>query len=256
MSIDKVVEEIKYLKEKFNIDGVHFSDELFVLKKDRMREFVERLKPLNLFWDAQARANLVDFEMLEILKNGNCLGVGLGIESGSQKILDNMKKAVTVEQIKNAMLACKKLDLGVKVQLIFGYPGEDEKTIKETIELFKKVDHPGKRFNLITPIPGSPLYDDCIERNLIKNEEEYLIGLEKSFGKNKVQVNFTKWPDKELTKKMYDIEKIIRENYFKKNFLRLIIWKFYQTKNYCKGKFNGLKLRVKPILRVGLNKLN
>ncbi|MBU1036482.1 B12-binding domain-containing radical SAM protein [Patescibacteria group bacterium] len=248
MSINRVINELKYFKEKYNIDGVHFSDELFIFSQERMEEFVNKLRPLNLFWSAQARVNLINEKIMKIIKDGGCTGIGLGIESGSQKILNNMAKMITVSQIEKVMKAAKKVNLGVKVQLIFGYPGEDEQTIQETIGMFKRIDHPGKRFNLITPIPGSPLYDECIEKGIITDEDKYLIGLEKSFGKDKVQINFTQWSDDELTKKMKETEKIIKENYFSRNLGRFMRWKLFKLQRLIKGKFNGLKLRIKPLL--------
>ena len=104
--------------------------------------------------------NLVDKEFLDLIKNSNCVGMGYGIESGSQKILNNMNKKITVKQIESAMKYTQQLKVPIKVQLIFGYPGEDETTLQETIDLFRRIDHPGRSFNVITPIPGSKLYDD------------------------------------------------------------------------------------------------
>lgn len=217
MSVDKLIETLRYLKEQYKLDGIHFNDELFVSNKKRMLDFAPRIKELQLIWDGQARVNFVDYELLSILKDAGCVGIGLGIESGSQKILDNMKKGITVKQIESAMLTARKLGMYVKVQLIFGYPGEDEKTIQETIDLFKKVNHPGRRFNVIVPLPGSPLYDEAIQKGLIKDEVEYLIGLEKSFGVGKVHINFTNFPDDKIYQLKLAAERKIKRNYLIRN---------------------------------------
>jgi radical SAM superfamily enzyme YgiQ (UPF0313 family) len=155
-----------------------------------------------------------------MIKSAGCIGLGYGVESGSQKILDNMNKKTSVKQIEFAMTYTQKLKIPIKVQLIFGYPGEDETTVQETIDLFKQIDHPGRRFNVITPIPGSKLYNDSIEQGLIKDESAYLTAIEKSFGVGKVHVNFTKWSDDEIYPRKLAAEEAMLNNYYTKNLSR------------------------------------
>jgi radical SAM superfamily enzyme YgiQ (UPF0313 family) len=93
------------------------------------------------------------------MKNSGCVCIGFGIESGSQKILDNMNKRLKVEEIEESLRLCKELGIPVKVQLIYGYPGENEQSLNETLELFRKIRYPARRLGIITPLPGSPLYE-------------------------------------------------------------------------------------------------
>ncbi len=220
MSPKKVYEMIAGLKTEFKLEEIYFGDELFLSSKSKFSELAPKLKSLNIPWAGQARVNLMDQEFLDMIKETNCVGIGYGVESGSQKILDNMNKKITVKQIEFAMQYTQKLNIPIKVQLIFGYPGEDENTVQETINLFKRVDHPGRRFNVITPIPGSKLYDDCLAQGLIRDEPGYLAEVEKGFGIGKVHVNFTKWPDDEIYPRKEAAEKAIRNNYYNKNISR------------------------------------
>ena len=230
MSPNKLYEMIVGLKTEFKLEEIYFGDELFLSSKSKFRELAPRLSALNIPWAGQARVNLVDKEFLELIKSTNCVGMGYGIESGSQKILNNMNKKITVKQIESAMNYTQQLKIPIKVQLIFGYPGEDETTLQETIDLFRRIDHPGRRFNVITPIPGSKLYDDCLTRSLINNEPAYLTALEKSFGIGKVHVNFTKWPDNEIYSRKQAVEETIYKNYYYKNLTRKA--KYYFIKLY------------------------
>lgn len=173
-SVDDVIKEIKYIKDTYDIDGVHFIDELFVVSKERAIELSRALKPLNLFWDCQARCNTIDYETLKIMKDAGCVAIGLGIESGSQKILDNMNKKITVRQIEDAMMAAKKVGCPVKVQLIFGYPGEDYETLGETVSLFKRVGHPGRSMAPIVPIPGTKVFEYTKDKGLIRDDEQFV----------------------------------------------------------------------------------
>lgn len=222
MSPHKVYEMLRVLKQEFSIDEVSFGDELFLASKKRFFELFPLLRSLNIPWGAQARVNIMDKEFLSLVKGSGCIGLGYGIESGSQNILNNMNKKITVRQIEDAMRTTKKMNIPIKVQLIFGYPGEDETTVKETIDLFKRVDHPGRRFNVITPLPGSQLYADCISQRLIKNEPDYLCAIEKSFGIGRVHVNFTKWPDDEIYPRKRAAEEAMIRNYVNNSKFRKI----------------------------------
>ncbi|UCD77127.1 MAG: B12-binding domain-containing radical SAM protein [Desulfobacterales bacterium] len=230
LSPNKLYEMIARLKNEFKLDEIYFGDELFLSSKSKFKELAPLLSALNLPWAGQARVNLVDKEFLGLIKTTNCVGIGYGIESGSQKILNNMNKKTTVKQIESAMIYTQQLKIPIKVQLIFGYPGEDETTLQETIELFKRVDHPGRRFTVITPIPGSKLYDDCLTQGLIKDEPAYITALEKSFGMGEVHVNFTKWPDDEIYPRKQAVEEAIFKNYHYKNLIRRT--KYYFSKLY------------------------
>jgi radical SAM superfamily enzyme YgiQ (UPF0313 family) len=220
MSPDRIVQLLDRLKVDLGVAEVEFDDELFLAGKAAFRELAPKLKRLGIRWGAQARVNLVDRELLLSMKDVGCIGVGYGIESGSQRILDNMNKQTTVAQIETAMRETRAARIPVKVQLIFGYPGEDETTVQETIDLFDRVDHPGRRFNVITPLPGSKLYDDCIQEGRIRDEAAYLHAIEKSFGIPKVHVNFTPWPDDEIYPRKRAAEQQMLRNYVNKSWVR------------------------------------
>jgi radical SAM superfamily enzyme YgiQ (UPF0313 family) len=217
MSPEKVIEEIKFLKETYNLQGVHLNDELFISNLDALKKFLPKIKELNLIWDCQGRVNLVNEELLRSMKDAGCVGIGYGIESGSQRLLNNMQKDTTVEQIEKAMNAARKLNLYVKVQLIFGYPGEDEQSVKETVDMFRRVKHPARRFNYITPLPGSAIYEEALQSGLIKNEAEYLTEVEVSGGAGKILVNYTHWTNEEITPVQKETERRMRLNYYKQN---------------------------------------
>jgi radical SAM superfamily enzyme YgiQ (UPF0313 family) len=210
------------LKSEFQVDQVVFDDELFFVSKKHFTELAPMLKPLGLQWGAQARVNIMDEEFLEMAKDAGCVGVGYGIESGSQKILDNMNKRTSVQQIEDAMKATIEADLPVKAQLLFGFPGEDEQTVKDTIELFDRVDHPGRRFVVLVPLPGSQVYYQAKAQGLIGDEADYLAGIERGFGWGKVQVNMTDWPDDEIYPRKLAAEQAMINNYVGKTFKRRV----------------------------------
>lgn len=243
-SIPKIIEEIKFLKDKYNINAVRFIDELLVVDKNRMSCLCGELKKLGLLWDCQGRVNTVDLEILRKMKESGCVAVGLGIESGSQKILDNMNKGVRVSQIKNALEAAGKAGLPVKIQLIFGYPGEDLESLEETVRIIKDARYPGRRFLPICPLPGTDLYREALEKNMIGDEEEFLYKIRDSFDNLKPTVNFTKFSTEKIPAIMrYYCDKMIF-NYF----IYLLKHPVLFIKNALKFKIEFIKLLVKSML--------
>jgi radical SAM superfamily enzyme YgiQ (UPF0313 family) len=222
-SINNVVSEIKVLKGKYNIEGILFNDELVIACKKRAYELCEEMMKIGVQWGCQGRANLVDPKLLKTMKKAGCVYVGYGIESGSQKVLNNMNKKVTVEQDKKAIIDTLKAGMVPVAQMIFGYPGEDVRTVQETIDFYNEVhyspptpEYKPAELNLITPLPGSSLYDYCIQSGKILDEEEYLLKIEKGYDRGcPLLVNFTDFPDDELLRLKDETEEIIYTNYRK-----------------------------------------
>lgn len=192
-SIEEIVKEIKFLIDTYQINAVHFIDELFVITKERTLKLCEELKKLNLKWDCQGRVNLVNDEILKIMKDSGCLAIGFGVESGDARILQNMNKQTTPEQIKQAILGAQRAGLLIKNQLLFGYPGENRESLNNTVKLMKAINDPGRRFSYIQPIPGTALYRQCLEKKLITDEVYYLYMLKHGFDEGQVNINFTEF---------------------------------------------------------------
>jgi len=176
---EKVITEIGYLKNKFGVKAFHFYDELVVFRRNIVLRFCELIKPLNVYWDCQGRVNTVDEKLMRVMKESNCYSIGFGLESGSTKLLKAMGKGVVREDNLKALDAAKTTGMHLKIQLMCGYPGEDETTMAETVSMMKISQLPPRRMSWTTPLPGSSLYRDALDKGLIKNEEEYLVRLGK-----------------------------------------------------------------------------
>lgn len=219
-SIGKVVEEIGLLQDRYGIRSVAFNDELVLASKKRTYELCEKIKPLKIYWSCQGRTNLVDLDLLKAMKSAGCTSVGYGIESGSQKILDKMNKKVTVAQNELAIANTLKAGMTPIVQMIYGYPGEDIETIRETIEFFDRVHfYPPMangdcEFSLLTPLPGSPLYEELLTNSTIGDEEEYLTKLEHGYNIDcPLRLNLTQFTDEELLAWKEKLSHQVRSNY-------------------------------------------
>lgn len=157
-SAENVLDELRYLKERFGIQTVSFFDETFTIDKERVKKIAAGTKELEITWYCNTRVNLVDKELLSNMKDGGCRGISYGIESGSQKILDKACKGVDVKQAERAILWAKELGIKTLCSFILGLPGETNQTIDETIKFVKRTKPTGAQFNVLVPYPGTEIY--------------------------------------------------------------------------------------------------
>lgn len=214
-SIDNIVEEIKVLMGRYGIDHISFNDELVLVNKKRTLELCEKFKQLSITWDCQGRINNVDEEILKALKGSGCLEIGYGVESVSQEILDAMKKDIRAETIIPVVEMTRRMGIRPVIQYMFGYPGENDDTIRRTVEFFKAMDLPFMG-SPTTPIPGSALYDLCIENGRIKDEEDYLLRLDSGYNLIGGSINLTGFSDAEFVRKHRRLQMRVDHNYLKK----------------------------------------
>jgi anaerobic magnesium-protoporphyrin IX monomethyl ester cyclase len=156
-----VADEMESVKSSYNVDFVTFNDEIFTYNKQRVLDICAEIKrrKIKLPWDCQTRVDLVSSDLLHRMKEANCQLINFGVESGSQRILDAMKKGTTVQQNAAAIRMAKEAGLSVTVSLALGYPGETEETIMQTIDFIKKTEPDDLYLFLATPFPSTELRD-------------------------------------------------------------------------------------------------
>ncbi len=172
-SVKNIVDEIEFLIEKYKVEMIVFSDDTLTVNKKRMRELSAeiRSRDLQFFWRGQTRVNTVEKEMLKGMKKAGCYLLAFGVESGSQTILNNIRKKITVQQIKNAFKMCKEVGILTHAFLMVGNVGETQETLNETINLLKVVKPFNASVSITTPYPGSDLYRVAEENGLLTSED-------------------------------------------------------------------------------------
>ncbi|MBU2473004.1 MAG: radical SAM protein [Patescibacteria group bacterium] len=155
-----ILEEIIFLKKNYNIKEIIFYDDSFTLKKEKITKFCQLIieNNIKINWKCETRVNLVDQELLNLMKKAGCYMICYGIESGNQKILDILKKGITLEQIEKAIIITKKAKIKILGYFMIGIPQETEKNIKETINFAKKLNPDYAQFSIATAYPGTELY--------------------------------------------------------------------------------------------------
>ena len=162
-SAEYVVAEIKELISKYNARGISFWDDGFTFKKKRVFEICERIQKENIkiIWDCESKVDTVNSEMLNAMKKAGCVSISYGIESGSKRILNQIGKKITHEKIIRGVKLAKQSGLEVRGYFMFGFPGETEKEMKETILLSKKLPLDFATYSLLIPLPGTEDYQNC-----------------------------------------------------------------------------------------------
>lgn len=158
-SAKNVVDEMEEC-QKMSIKEILFYDDTFGVDRQRVSDICEEIKKRNLtiFWDIRTRVNTVDEEILNNLKKAGCQRIHYGVEAGTQKILNILKKGITLEQAENAFKITKKAGIQTLGYFMIGSPTETEKDIMETIKFMKKLDPDFVHVAITTPYPATALY--------------------------------------------------------------------------------------------------
>ena len=166
---NRMINELEYLLD-LGYKEIFYRDETFTGNKKRIEKFCHQIinKKINVDWIGNVRIGTVNERLLRLMKESGCHYLKIGVESGSQLILDNLGKGIRIEDIKHTFFWANKINLKTHAHMILGAPGDTEDTIKTTINFIKNVKPTTVTFNLFTPFPGTKIFKD-IETKIIEN---------------------------------------------------------------------------------------
>jgi hopanoid biosynthesis associated radical SAM protein HpnJ len=174
MSIDRVVEDVKYVMKEFpQVKEIFFDDDTLTDDHPRVEALAQALGPLGVTWSCNAKAN-VPRKTLEVMKANGLRLLLVGYESGNQKILHNIKKGVLVEVARRFSKDCRELGIIVHGTFILGLPGETTETIQETLQFAKDVNPRTLQVSLAAPYPGTFLYKQAKENGWFASDVDLL----------------------------------------------------------------------------------
>lgn len=171
-SPEKIVSEIQYLYQKYGYRFIDFGDDIFTVNRRWTYDLCKQLANLKLpiKWGCCTRADTVDLQLLEIMVKAGCVDIGLGVESGSQHIRDNINKRLFSQDIYNAFTWAKSVGLVTDMLLMVGNIGETRETIDETLKLIENVQPDIVSADIATIFPGTALYDISLREGIITDE--------------------------------------------------------------------------------------
>lgn len=165
-SAQRVIKDIQDMKRQYDITAIAFEDDCFFTDKERALTII---REINIPWASSIRANyLPQFgeDYVRELSRNNCVELRIGIESGSQRILDLMKKDIYIEQVRQTVKLCKKYNIEVLVGFMVGFPGESWSDIKMTLDLIDELEKENvfvSNLHIYGPWPGTPLSDLAVK---------------------------------------------------------------------------------------------
>jgi radical SAM superfamily enzyme YgiQ (UPF0313 family) len=170
--LDLVFEEIAYLRDHYGIRELHIEDDNFTWKRERVVEFCEGLlkRKWSLTWTMPngVRLDTLDAELLGLMKKAGCYFLILGVESGSDRILQHMRKKITVEQVAEKVRLVHASGILCHAFFMLGYPEEQTADFQATLDLALRLPLMGAHFSSYRPLPGTESSRDLIARGEIQ----------------------------------------------------------------------------------------
>ncbi len=150
------------LVKDFGVREIHFEDDNFTLKASHAAGVCEEIlrRGIDIVWCTPngVRVDSLDDELLALMRRSGCYGLGFGIESGSQKVLDHNNKKLNLDKVAGAIAMVKRHGIETHGFFIIGLPGETEESIRETIRFARSTRLDRANFALLAPLPGSDVF--------------------------------------------------------------------------------------------------
>ncbi|MHA2286647.1 MAG: B12-binding domain-containing radical SAM protein [Candidatus Thorarchaeota archaeon] len=157
-----VLNEVKLLSDKYKVNEIAFLDDLFTFNRNRVQEICNGLTKSRseIGWTCSSRADILSKspEIANMLRSAGCHTLYIGAESGSQRVLNSMRKGITLNQVRRSVKIAKDAGLAVILSFVFGFPGETQSEMQSTIDFACNLDPSLAQFTICTPYPGTPLY--------------------------------------------------------------------------------------------------
>jgi len=210
------VDEFEHItKELPEVKEIFIEDDTFTINKKRVKQFCEEIKRrrIDTSWGCQSRADL-DYETMKAMKEAGCRLLDVGYESGSDEILKNIKKGITVNQMREFTKNAKKAGLKILADFVIGFPGETKETAEQTIRFIKEIKPDLLQVAVATPIPGTEFYDYVKENGflLVDDLEESL----DSWGAQKCIISYPEFTKEDIENY---VDRALKEYYLSPSYI-------------------------------------
>jgi len=158
--VARVADEMERAVKTSPVRHFVFVDDVLTLKKTRIHDLCEILSGKNLpvTWEGDTRADLVDGELLQTMARAGCTRINFGIESGSQEVLDGLKKNISLSRVADAFRLAKKAGMDTRGTAMIGNPGDTRQTIRATVDFLRELSDLDQPYlSIAQPYPGTEL---------------------------------------------------------------------------------------------------
>ena len=227
--IDSIINELKYLKEHWNIQYVRFFDEVFIGSKIRIKSLCEAMieEKLEIFWWCQTQVRLIDEDLLKMMKKAGCIEIAYGVESGSDIMLNDMKKGISADIIRDVLEATHRSGIRISLNLLAGTPAETVETLKETRDFLISLNHINwanvPTIEFVVPLPGTELFDTAVKMDLIENPRTYVVEALAKMEKYSKSINMTTMSSEVFISTVQKFNGEVSRDFYKKHPLRFLM---------------------------------
>ena len=174
-SAEDVLSEVRMLVRDFGVKVIDIADDIFTINKKRLHMILDGIidMQLNMHFNCLSRVDTITRSDIRKMKRAGCYLIRYGVESGSQKILKRMRKNIEPEQAIRAFRMTNEAGIACTASFIIGHPGETEETVKETIDLAKRLNSTLNHFFMAVPYPGTELYRIAKREKLILEDTDW-----------------------------------------------------------------------------------
>ena len=216
-SAENVVNEMKHIAE-LGYREVFYRDETFTVSRKRTLEICKEIiaSDLDISWICNSRVDTIDKERMVAMQKAGCHTIKFGVESGNQKILDNIQKGTTLKQARNAFRIAREIGLKTHAHFMLGCIGETKETLRDTINFAKEIKPTTATFNIFTPFSGTPVYDLVLKELEKKDADGTEIDLSIEHAQAYYNELFTELTNEEISKAIRQAyrEFYLRPSYF------------------------------------------
>ncbi len=161
-SAKSLINEISILYHEYKIDSFYFIDDLFTVNKDNVAKFCQLLikHKLNIPWACSSKVSTLDEKTIKLMSKSGCVQIDFGVERGSNQALNQLKKGISVEMIKNIFNLCHKYNIRTFANFLVNIPNETKKDLNDIVRLIEYITPDVISINIFIPYPGTEIYDN------------------------------------------------------------------------------------------------
>jgi len=180
-SARSVADEIEFLVKKMHVKEIHIWDDNFTTVRGRVFEIRDEIRKRNIrvkfAFPNGIRADFLNEDIMKALKDMGTYSMAVGVESGSQEVLNKARKGVKLRKVEEVFALAKKMKLETWAFFMIGLPGDDPRTIKQTIDFAKKLNPDVAKFHILKPYPGTEVYEYLRSRGFVLTEDYDQFGI-------------------------------------------------------------------------------
>lgn len=172
-SAERIISQVEHLQKTYDVKFIRFFEDNFTFNRKRLHRFCELIieRNIKLKWDCEARADLSEKD-IDLMSRAGCVSVGIGVETGSKRLLDFLKKDIDLDEMLKSFWNVVRHRMMPRIYIMEAVPTETMEDYQATRELLHRMGDTPYFYMRFVPYPETPLYHYCVEQGLITPPEK------------------------------------------------------------------------------------